>query len=165
MMGLVHFSLMAAALFSANDAEVASPALPAPSPLIWPDDLGQQVGALRKGLACLPSGNFMLSDIGLPQEADLRAAIPAHLSAQVQQIKVGICSAYMGIGSAPATTIKLAILWTDESSNCARLVETSTRVKKSDPRSNSLPMMMAISQSLQHYQRDAKNSADCLAES
>jgi hypothetical protein len=131
----------------------------------WPDDMAQQTGQLRQGLACMPSGSFMLADVNLPTTEALSAAIPEHLTAQIQQVRVGICSAYMGIGKAPATTIKLVILWKDQRNLCERIVETSARVKKSDARFNSQPMMIAISQSLQEYRRITQHDASCAAES
>jgi hypothetical protein len=127
--------------------------------------MGQQTGQLRQGLACLPSGSFMLADVRLPTAEELSAVIPKHLTAQVQQVRVGICSAYMGIGKAPATTIKLILVWKDQRYMCEQMVETSARVKKSDARFNSQPMMIAISESLKEYQRMTENGASCAAES
>lgn len=147
--------------FPLTGAAVPAEYGPPTQQLIWPDALIVRDGQIRRGLACIPSGRFSMVDVILPEAEALKAHVPAHISGEVRDLRVEICSSYMGVGKAPATTVSLTIHWQDHKRNCAQLVESKSRVKKTDARWSSAAMTAAVHENIRKFERLSGHDKRC----
>lgn len=133
--------------------------------LAWPANLAGQYGALRQGLACLPAGRFSLHDLVLPTEKEIMAIVPPTVRGEVLNLEMAICRAYMGIGKAPTSRVKLEVRWQDSARQCHSVVAIESVTKRSDGRKDSRPLLDAVRQSYNNFDTaDEAHSARCLRE-
>lgn len=127
----------------------------------WPEDWRLRKGPLRSGMACMPSDFFAYGELRLPRSADVSPAWPHGLTAQIEDARISICRAYMGVGKAPRTKGRLDVRWQDQQSGCSRLIRSEFSAKFTDPRFDHRALAEALAASMALFYKAGSDGKPC----
>lgn len=123
----------------------------------------RKVGGVKKGLVCVPAGALKARDIALPSRRNVAErvgtddALPSIVS-----IEASVCTAYMGIGKAPKSQLRIQVEWSSASGSlCEKSWEGEAKIKGRDLRDDPTVMLEAIDVSFKRWAAGRASSPDC----
>lgn len=127
-------------------------------------DRGRTQGRGRKkGLVCVSAGALKARDIALPSRRDVAERVGTDDPLpSIVNIEASVCTAYMGIGKAQKSQLRIQVEWSSASGSlCEKSWKGEAKIKGRDLRDDPTVMLEAIDVSFKRWEAGRASSADC----
>lgn len=123
----------------------------------------KNVGTLKMGLVCLPSGILEAKDIALPSNRDVAERIgDSDAVVRIVDIRASVCSAYKGVGNAPKSQLTIKVEWASSFQEvCTATWGGPLKTRGRDLRDDATVMLDAIEQSFKSWKADRTIEEGC----